>query len=123
MLQFILKYKKYLIGALLFIALFFSFKFYLHQQTSKAYDRGYDEANSAWIAKGREYVDIIRSNKEKMSALNDKLDAEIEKNNKLQGQKVKIVTQKQIEYVKTEESKSVGIDDKFVDIYNESLGD
>lgn len=120
---FILKYKKYLIGIAVAIALIFSFNWYVGTKESAAYDRGFQSANVQWEKKGKEYVDLINKGKADNTALNDELARVSEEKRKLEEARRHNVNDKQVEYNKTEAARKKGLDDDFVDLYNESLGD
>ncbi|UTC25487.1 hypothetical protein P7_304 [Pectobacterium phage vB_PcaM_P7_Pc] len=120
---FILKYKKYLIGIAVAIALIFSFNWYVGTKESAAYDRGFQSANLQWEKKGKEYVDLINKGKAENVSLNEQLARVSEEKRKLEEKRTQDVTHKQIEYNKTEAARKKGLDDDFVDLYNESLGD
>lgn len=123
MLNFITVYKKYLIGVAVAIALFFAFNMYVSNKEQNAYDRGFQAANIAWEKKGKEYVDIIDSEKAQNTALNDKLNVISEQKRKLEEERTKSVIVKQIEYVKSENASKKCFDDALVDLYNKSLGE
>lgn len=120
---FILKYKKYLIGIAVAIALIFSFNWYVGTKESAAYDRGFQSANVQWEKKGKEYVDLIDKGKAENVSLNEQLARVSEEKRKLEEARRHNVNDKQIEYNKTEAARKKGLDDDFVDLYNESLGD
>ncbi len=123
MLAFISKYKKYLIGIAVAIALVFSFKWYVGTKEDAAYDRGFQSANLQWEKKGKEYVDLIDKGKAENTALNEELASVSEEKRKLEEKRSRDVNNKQIEYNKTEAARKKGLDDDFIDLYNESLGD
>lgn len=123
MIEFLLKYKKYLIGLALAVALAFSFKWYVGTKESAAYDRGFQSANVQWEKKGKEYVDLINKGKAENTALNTELAKVSEEKRKLEEKRTQDVNNKQIEYNKTEAARKKGLDDDFIDLYNQSLGD
>lgn len=123
MIEFVLKYKKYLIGIAVAIALIFSFNWYVGTKEAAAYDRGFQSANMQWEKKGKEYVDLINKGKADNTALNEKLARVSEEKRKLEETHRLDINNKQVEYNKTEAARQKGLDDGFVDLYNESLGD
>lgn len=123
MASFISKYKKYLIGIAVAILLIFSFNWYVGTKEDAAYDRGFQSANVQWEKKGKEYVDLINKGKADNTALNNELAKVSEEKRKLEEKRTQNVNNKQIEYNKTEAARKKGLDDDFVDLYNESLGD
>lgn len=123
MLEFMTKYKKYLIGIGIAILLLLSFNWYVGTKESAAYDRGFQSANVQWEKKGKEYVDLIDKGKAENTALNTKLAKVSEEKRKLEEKRNQSVNNKQVEYNKTEAARKKGLDDDFVDLYNESLGD
>lgn len=123
MAAFISKYKKYLIGIAVAILLVFSFNWYVGTKEDAAYDRGFQSANVQWEKKGKEYVDLINKGKAENTALNNELAKVSEEKRKLEEARRHNVSDKQVEYNKTEAARKKGLDDDFVDLYNESLGD
>ena len=123
MAAFISKYKKYLIGIAVAVLLIFSFNWYVGTKEDAAYDRGFQSANVQWEKKGKEYVDLINKGKADNTALNNELAKVSEEKRKLEEKRTQNVNNKQIEYNKTEAARKKGLDDDFVDLYNESLGD
>lgn len=123
MTTFILKYKKYLIGIGIAALLLFSFNWYVGTKEDAAYDRGFQYANAQWEKKGKEYVDLIDKGKADNTALNEELARVSEEKRKLEEARRHNVSDKQVEYNKTEAARKKGLDDDFVDLYNESLGD
>ena len=122
MVEFIMKYKRYLIGIAVAIALIFSFNWYVEEKEDAAYDRGFQSANVQWEKKGKEYVDLIYKGKAENTALNTELAKVSEEKRKLEEKRTQGVNNKQVEYNKTEAARKKGLDDDFVDLYNESLG-
>lgn len=123
MATFITKYKKYLIGIGIAILLLFSFNWYVGTKESAAYDRGFQSANVQWEKKGKEYVALIDETRARNVDLNERLAIVSEEKRKLEEKRRQDVGNKQVEYNKTEAARNVGLDDDFVDLYNESLGD
>lgn len=123
MTTFILKYKKYLVGIGIAALLLFSFNWYVGTKEDAAYDRGFQYANTQWEKKGKEYVDLIDKGKADNTALNEELARVSEEKRKLEEARRHNVNDKQVEYNKTEAARKKGLDDDFVDLYNESLGD
>lgn len=123
MATFINKYKKYLIGIGIAILLLFSFNWYVGTKEDAAYSRGFQSANIQWEKKGKEYVDLIDKGKADNTALNEELARASEEKRKLEEARRHNVSDKQVEYNKTEAARKKGLDDDFVDLYNESLGD
>lgn len=122
MAAFIYKYKKYLIGIAVAIMLVFSFNWYVGNKEEAAYHRGFQSANVQWEKKGKEYVDLINKGKADNTALNNELARVSEEKRKLEEKRTQDVNNKQIEYNKTEAARQKGLDDAFVDLYNQSLG-
>lgn len=119
----ILKYKKYLIGIGIAILLLFSFNWYVGTKEKAAYDRGFQSANVQWEKKGKEYVGMIDDAYARNKALNYTLTL-LSEGKLIDEQKRKdSVVKQQLEYSKTPEAKVKGLDDKFIKLYNDSLGD
>lgn len=123
MLEFLIKYKKYIIGLVIVIVLLLSFNWYVARKESAAYDRGFESANVQWIKKGKEYVAIIDNSKNQNAALNEKLEALSEQKRVLEERLSQDVAHDQIEYNKSPAARNKGLDDNFIDLYNKSLGD
>ncbi|AEZ66370.1 hypothetical protein EXT67_21120 [Pectobacterium atrosepticum] len=123
MATFIDKYKKYLIGIGIAVLLLFSFNWYVGTKEDAAYALGFQSANTQWEKKGKEYVDLIDKGKADNTALNEELARVSEEKRKLEEARRHNVSDKQVEYNKTEAARKKGLDDDFVDLYNESLGD
>lgn len=123
MLAFIDKYKKYLIGIAIAIAIFLSFHIYVGKKETAAYDQGFSAANVQWEKKGKEYVDLIAKGKADNQALNDQLAVLSEAKRKAEEKRGDDVKAKQVQYNKTEAASKKGLDDDLVDIYNQSLGE
>lgn len=119
----ITEYKKYLIVMAIATLLLFSFNWYVAKKESSAYDRGFQSANVQWERKGQEYVDLIDAGLEKNKRLNDKLAVLSEEKRKLEEDKTNTVKSQQIEYKTSQDALKKCLDDKFVDLYNNSLGD
>lgn len=123
MLEFIDKYKKYLIGIAIAIAIALSFHIYVGKKETAAYDQGFSAANVQWEKKGKEYVDLIAKGKADNQALNDQLAVLSEAKRKAEEKRGDDVKAKQVQYNKTEAASKKGLDDDLVDIYNQSLGE
>lgn len=123
MLAFILKYKKYLVGVVAAIAIAISFNWYVGNKEESAYQSGFQAANVAWEKKGKEYVKMIDDAYAKNSSMNYTLKL-LTEGKVIQEQKLRDnVVQQQIEYSKSPEAKVKGLDDKFIKLYNDSLGE
>ncbi|QPI18348.1 hypothetical protein POP15_300 [Pectobacterium phage POP15] len=120
---FILKYKKYLIGIAVAIAIVFTFNWYVGNKEEAAYQAGFQSANVQWEKKGKEYVAMIDDAHAKNSAMNYTLKLLTEGKIIEEQRKRDNVVQQQIEYSKSPESKARGLDDKFIKLYNDSLGE
>jgi len=116
-------YQKFIIGGALIFALLIGGSFYVSKKESDAYKKGFEEANTAWIKKGQEYVGIINASRDQNNALNEKLEAVSEQKRKLEEQKRSEVTNRQVEYNKTPAAKNTCLDEGFIDLYNDSLGE
>lgn len=121
--NFILKYKAYLIGIAIAATLALSFNWYVDRKEAAAYEKGFASANSAWMKKGKEYVDMIDAEKADNTALNERLAVISEEKRILEQKKAQKVVDKQIEYVKSPSATNKSLDDGFVELYNESLGE
>lgn len=123
MMNYILKYKKYLIGIGIVIILLLSFNWYVGTKEAAAYDRGFQSANVQWEKKGKEYVGMIDDAYSRNKALNYTLTL-LSEGKLIEEQRRKdSVVKQQMEYSKTPEAKVKGLDDKFIKLYNDSLGD
>lgn len=119
----IMKYKKYLIGIVLAIAIVFTFNWYVGRKEEAAYQKGFQSANVQWEKKGKGYVAMIDDAHAKNSAMNYTLKLLTEGKIIEEQRKRDNVVQQQIEYSKSPESKVKGLDDKFIKLYNDSLGE
>lgn len=123
MLGFLIKYKKYIISLVIAIVLLLSFNWYVGRKESAAYDRGFESANVQWIKKGKEYVAMIDDEKSKNTALNYTLNLLSEGKLIEEQKKRDVIVKQQLEYSQSPEAKKHSLDDKFIKLYNDSLGE
>lgn len=116
-----MKYKAYILGAVLALLLVFCANRYIDSVKTESYNSGFSAANAAWIDKGRQYVDMIDKKYAENSELTAALRERSLEKEELLGKLKDSVGNKVESYQKTADSKKVGLDDKFVDAYNESL--
>lgn len=119
---FVSSYRKYLIAAGVALALVFGGKVYLDRLEHKAYDRGYQQSELVWSQKRSEMQHTIDNKFIENSYLVAALRARTAEKQKLIDQMDKATSQKQIEYAASDSGKKVGLDLKFIEVYNESLG-
>lgn len=117
------KYKAYLIGVALAAILVISANIYVGRKETESYNKGYEEANSAWMKKGQQYVGMIDEAYDKNKALNAQLQIAAEKNRKLEEERGNKVKDQLIKYANSADAKNKSLSNDFVDIYNNSLGD
>lgn len=87
-----------------------------------SYDAGYNKANNAWVKKAGEYKDKINTLYASNVDMSQRIDVLTTQDTSKREEVVKVVTKKVIEYRDKPESKVQGLDDTFIDTYNESLG-
>jgi|AGFS01.1.fsa_nt_gi hypothetical protein len=121
--KFILKYKQYLIGIAAAVLIFFAFNWYVGTKEDAAYDRGFQSANVQWEKKGKEYVAMIDDEKAKNTALNYTLNLLSEGKLIEEQKKRDAIVKQQLEYSQSPEAKKHSLDDKFIKLYNDSLGE
>lgn len=114
---------QYVVGAILAGLLFLGYQTHISRIEKESFGKGFQEANGAWMVKGKQYVDMIEAGRAENGVLNGKLYVLSEEKRKLEAQKGDKVIEKQIEYVRSPDASKKGLDDKFVEIYNTSLGD
>lgn len=116
-------YKKYIAGAALALILVFSANLYVGHKEKISYDKGFEEANSAWMIKGKEYVDML----DKSYLENQKLNAELALKNGKDSQEDfdrRVSTAAaQVDLARDPASTKRTMNKKFVDLYNLSLGE
>lgn len=123
MYKLILKYKQYLIGIAAAVLIFFTFNWYVGTKEDAAYDRGFQSANVKWEKKGKEYVAMIDDEKSKNTALNYTLNLLSEGKLIEEQKKRDSIVKQQLEYNQSPEAKKHSLDDKFIRLYNDSLGE
>lgn len=113
------------IAAILAIALISGAVYTKHwydNQITASYDLGVKATDAKWIAKQQENKDANHDYKDNQQKASDELSKQLEeeraKNAKLQSE----LDKKQSAYQNSENGKKKGLDNDFVDIYNESLG-
>lgn len=116
-------YQKYIIGVVVAILLVIGANIYIGKKEDAAYHRGFDEANTAWIKKGGEYVAIIDQQYKDNNDLNQKLQKLSDEKRALEEDKIRKVGSKQLEYNSSSAARNKGLDDGFIDLYNDSLGE
>lgn len=122
MLELLFKFKKYIIGALLAVALFVGHTIYVSHKERVAYNKGFAEANTAWMNKGREYVDMLNEQLSVNRDLNNQVNKTLVEKKVAEDLLKKKINSGVIEYNKTDKATQNNIDDRFVELYNESLG-
>lgn len=122
MLALFLKYKKYIAGVILALVVVLCFNWYVDSKEKVAYKEGFESANVQWEKKGRQYVGMIEEAHSRNQALNYTLTL-LSEGKLIEEQKNRDnVINQQLEYSKSPESKVKGLDDKFIKLYNDSLG-
>lgn len=123
--SFIRNNTKLVIAAILAIALFSGAvytKHWYNDQITASYNRGVKDTDDKWTAKQRENKDANHDYKDNQQKSSDELSKQLEeekaKNAKLQSE----LDKKQDAYRNSDNGKKKGLDNDFVDIYNESLG-
>lgn len=124
-LAFIKDNAKLVIAAILAIALTSGAvytKHWYNDQITASYDRGVKATDDKWIAKQQENKNANHEYKDDQQKASDELGRQLEeeraKNAKLQSE----LDKKQSAYQNSDNGKKKGLDNDFVDIYNESLG-
>lgn len=124
-LAFIKDNAKLVIAAILAIALISGAvytKHWYNDQITASYDRGVKATDDKWIAKQQENKNANHDYKDNQQKASDELSKQLEeeraKNAKLQSE----LDKKQSAYQNSDNGKKKGLDNDFVDIYNESLG-
>ncbi len=124
-LAFIKDNAKLVIAAILAIALISGAvytKHWYNDQITASYDRGVKATDDKWIAKQQENKNANHDYKDNQQKASDELSKQLEeeraKNAKLQSE----LDKKQFDYQNSDNGKKKGLDNDFVDIYNESLG-
>lgn len=124
-LAFIKDNAKLVIAAILAIALISGAvytKHWYNDQITASYDRGVKATDDKWIAKQQENKNANHEYKDDQQKASDELGRQLEeeraKNAKLQSE----LDKKQSAYQNSDNGKKKGLDNDFVDIYNESLG-
>ena len=124
-LAFIKDNAKLVIAAILAIALIgvaVYTKHWYNDQIEASYNRGVKATDDKWVAKQQENKNANHDYKDNQQKASDELSKQLEeeraKNEKLQSE----LDKKQDAYRNSENGKKKGLDDDFVDIYNESLG-
>ncbi|QYC52507.1 hypothetical protein [Salmonella phage SSBI34] len=123
MINFLMKYKKYLTGMAIAIALFFVFSAYISSVEKKAFDSGFQKANTAWMEKGRQYVDLLDKKYDENKRLNYQLEKATRKDSKVDQDRRSKTAAAQVDFARDPSSSGKTISDKFIDLYNVSLGD
>lgn len=116
---------KLVLAAILAIALVSGAVYTKHwykDQITASYNRGVKATDDKWIAKQQENKNANHDFKDNQQKASDELSKQLEeekaKNAKLQSE----LDKKQDAYRNSENGKKKGLDNDFVDIYNESLG-
>lgn len=124
-LAFIKDNAKLVIAAILAIALISGAvytKHWYNDQITASYNRGVKATDDKWIAKQQENKNANHEYKDDQQKASDELSKQLEeeraKNAKLQSE----LDKKQSAYQNSDNGKKKGLDNDFVDIYNESLG-
>lgn len=119
----LIPYKKYIVGAILAFLIVFSAKLYINSVDEAAHARGYNEANSAWMVKGRQYVDMLDKAHAENVILNEQLKDKGTEEAKKDSQLKEDTTVAQLDLVRDPASSKKTISPKFIDLYNLSLGE
>lgn len=97
-------------------------KHWYNDQITASYNHGVKVTDDKWLAKQQENKDANQDYKDNQQKASDELSKQLEeervKNAKLQSE----LDKKQANYQNSENGKKKGLDNDFVDIYNESLG-
>lgn len=97
-------------------------KHWYNDQITASYNRGVKVTDDKWIAKQQENKNANHDYKDNQQRASDELSKQLEeekaKNAKLQSE----LDRKQTAYQNSDNGKKKGLDNDFVDIYNESLG-
>lgn len=117
------KYKKFFIGVALTALLVISANIYIGSVERASFKKGYEEANTAWMVKGKEYVSMIDDEKAKNTALNYTLTLLSEGKLIEEQKRQSAIIKQQQEYLQRPESKKHSFDDHFIKLYNDSLGE
>lgn len=119
----LIKYRKYLLGAAITLLIIFSANTYINHVEKSAHNRGYNEANSAWMVKGRQYVDMLDKAHAENVSLNEQLKDKGTVEAKKDSQLKEDTAAAQIDLVRDPASSKKTISPKFIDLYNLSLGE
>ncbi|WZX10703.1 hypothetical protein [Enterobacter phage EC152] len=97
-------------------------KHWYNDQITASYNRGVKDTDDKWVAKQQENKNANHDYKDNQQKASDELSKQLEeekaKNAKLQSE----LDKKQTAYQNSDNGKKKGLDNDFVDIYNESLG-
>ena len=122
---FIKGHTKLVIVAVLSLALLwgaFEVKWWYDDQIQQAYSRGVNDTDNKWVLQMRNNKDANQDFKNGQQDFSDELSRQLAeekaKNELLRSR----LDEKQEAYNKSEAGKKFGLDNDFVDIYNESLG-
>lgn len=116
-------YRKYIIVAGLALALVFGGKAYVSHVEHEAYNKGYQSSELVWDQKRTKMQTEIDSKFIENSLLSAALRARTEEKQKLIDQIDKDTAKKQAEFAASDAGKKKTIDTRFIDVYNESLGE
>jgi hypothetical protein len=122
-LELISGYKKYLISAALVLALVFGGKMYVSNLEKTAHDLGYQESEQVWDKKRSDMQKTIDEKFVENTLLAAALRARTAEKQKALEALTKSTAEKQAVYAASQAGKTKVVDDQFVDIYNESLGE
>lgn len=116
-------YKTYLIGAAIALALIIGGKVYLNKVETDSYNHGVSVTQTANEAQRQEYKDQLAEKFKENSELTAALNARTrEKEAALKALDTKLA-EKQAQYSASPAGQVKGLDEQFIDIYNESLGE
>ena len=114
---------KYLGIAILALLLFVGYNTHISSVKKVSYAQGFSSANDQWEKKGKEYVALIDKGLADNAALNDQLAIVSEQKRIAESKKVSGTVTKQIEYSTAPSATRKDFDEKFIDLYNYSLGE
>ena len=114
-------YKKYIITAGIVIALIFGGKAYLNRLEDNAYNKGYQTSEQVWKEERSTMQHTIDNKFIENTHLVAALRARTAEQKKLIDEADKATNKKQVEYAASDNGKKASLDNKFIEVYNESL--
>lgn len=122
---FIKNYSKILIAAILAIALISGAvytKHWYNDQITASYNQGVKDTDQKWTIAQQKNKDANQDYKDKQQDSTDDLSRQLEEEKAKNALLQSALEKKQSDYQNSANGKKKGLDDAFVDIYNESLG-